>query len=239
MHTDEPNERSLSLEEKHQRQYEMLRHEMISLAREARRLEIYAVIAVAALYAWFFKEKLDGPYYWLLIGAVLVFLGALRSLALYGRINEIAEYLIEIEKYLFGPTQSSRQLPGWERHRAASDNRDTKPQRRWIALAFWAVFLVVTTYSPVLLARFGEEASVSAKSHVANVEAALPSTSANTNGPLRESISTPVRENVNAPPIEKRVEATGLTPDDDRTKRLPPVQTKGGFVPFQKSNSDK
>jgi hypothetical protein len=214
MHTDEPKERSLSLEEKHQRQYEMLRPEMISLARETRRLEIYAVIAVAALYAWFFKEKPDAHYYWLLIGAVLVFLGALRSLALYGRINEITEYLIEIEKYLFGPTQSSRQLPGCERHRAASHNRNTKPQNRRVALAFWAVFLAVTTYSPVLLARFGEEASVSAKSRVANVEPALPGTPANADAPLRESVSTPVRANVNAP-IEKRPEATALAPDDD------------------------
>jgi hypothetical protein len=169
---------------------------------------------------------------------VLVLLGALRSLALYGRINEIAEYLIEIEKYLFGQTPSPRQLPGWERHRAASHNRNTKPQNRWIAWTFWAVLLGVTIYGPVLLARFGEDVSVSTKSRVAHVEPPVPSASAKANGASREPVSTPVRENVNAP-VERPAEEANAKSDGGSAKRLPPVQTKGGFVPFPKANPDK
>jgi hypothetical protein len=237
MHTDDPSERKLSLEEKHQKQYEMLREELVSLGRETRRVEVYAVSAVAALYAWFLKENSGVHYYWLLIGAVMVVLSALRSLALYGRINEITEYLIEIEKYLFGQTAVPRQLPGWERHRASSHNPNAKPQNRWIAWGFWSVFLVVTIYGPILLARFGEQGASPNRS----IAHTLPSGSMTITNPViesRESVSTPVRDTLNAS-MGKPAEETAAKRDEASANRLPPVQTKGGFVPFPKSNPDK
>jgi hypothetical protein len=58
--------------------YKMLHEERVSLAEEARKLEMAAITAVAALYAWLATHSVHGaPWY---IGVPLVMLAAFRAI---------------------------------------------------------------------------------------------------------------------------------------------------------------
>src|SRR5271169_2089494 len=79
--------------------YRLLHEERVSLADEARKLEMAAITAVAALYAWLATHDVHGaPWY---IGVPLVILAAFRAIVLGERILFIKKYLMLIEHKLF------------------------------------------------------------------------------------------------------------------------------------------
>jgi hypothetical protein len=98
----------------HLKEYEFLKQEIAELVDHSRKLEIYAIGAIAAFYAWFIKAH-PAPVA-LLIPTALALLGWLRSYAALVRIYEIADYLREMERTL---TLNKLGLCGWESYRKA------------------------------------------------------------------------------------------------------------------------
>lgn len=130
MNTDE-----LRIEE-----YKSLRGEIYSLVAESRNLEILALGGVAATYAWFVTSKVAPGAAWY-APALLPLLGALRSYALFQRIEEIAGYLREFEK--------SIKWAGWESHFASK----ARSRVSFTSMVFWLVLLVCTFVAPNVLPR--------------------------------------------------------------------------------------
>ncbi len=79
--------------------YKTLHEERVSLGEETRKLEVLAVTAVAALYAWLATNHVHGaPWY---IGVPLVILASFRAAVLGERILIIKDYLKTLESHLF------------------------------------------------------------------------------------------------------------------------------------------
>jgi len=116
-----PSERgpdpSPTQKEFHFKEYETLKKEIADLVEHSRKLEIYAVGGIAAFYAWWFlRANPEGPgggvpvdWKALLLPVLIVLMGGFRSLAVSGRIDEIAEYLVRVERVFALPKL------GWER----------------------------------------------------------------------------------------------------------------------------
>jgi hypothetical protein len=151
----------------HAEQYRSLRDEALKLVDETRKLEIYAVTAVAVLYAWLVKDGTVLPRNAFYIAPALVVLAAIRQYALYKRIEQIAQYLCMIEEEFFTAPKS---LPGWERHLKDDIESWLKfsilqsiPASAWpqvrklvsgvapTAALFWLFFFVATLIAPSIL----------------------------------------------------------------------------------------
>jgi hypothetical protein len=124
-------------------QYEMLRREALAIVSETRKLETLTATATAAIYAWLVTTKGMSYYAWF-IPAALVFLGGIRCKALALRIDEIANYLVDIEIRLLGNTEKPS---GWERW--CKDNPNSKIT--YTAIAFWVVLFALTLVAPSYL----------------------------------------------------------------------------------------
>ena len=143
-------------EEKQQKQYDTLREEAVSLFEETRRMEVYTVVAVAALYAWLLKENPQGIHVRaLFIGTGLVLLAGIRCYVLRRRIQDTAKYLLRIEEFLFGANPPHvKNLPGWE-HYLSRGKGKPKPLS-WVAVAFWIILFVATIIAPIWIERVRE-----------------------------------------------------------------------------------
>jgi hypothetical protein len=127
----------------HAAQYKLLRAEVLQLVDETRKLELYALGGVAALYAWLVKDGQHVPKSAFYIAVPLVALGGLRALALYFRVKEIGEYQRKLEELYF----TSPALPGWERYRKKHGYTILLPT----AIAFWALLALMTLVAPWFL----------------------------------------------------------------------------------------
>ena len=107
----------------HADQAAFLRTEIVELVAESRKLELAALGAFGALYAWLYTNEPADTVAWF-VPPVLALLGGVRSLALYQRIQDAARYLRGIELRMLGalppdfnPEAEPPALIGWERHR--------------------------------------------------------------------------------------------------------------------------
>jgi hypothetical protein len=121
-------------------EYKALRAELSTLIAETRKIELAVAVATAAVYSWLAAAKIPPDGVWF-IPCAFVVLGALRSIALFIRIGEIARYLRAQEDRF--------QLPGWETHKNHGDRAGFSVT----ALVFWIAALVVTVVAAVSLPR--------------------------------------------------------------------------------------
>lgn len=132
----------------HLKEYESLKKEITDLVEHSRKIEIYAVGALAGFYAWFINN--DPPRVALLIPIMLALLGGFRSYAVLIRIGEIAAYIRKIECVL---ALKELHLCGWESHRRRL--RAKRFHYKWLRLApfftsaavFWLVLTAVSFVS--------------------------------------------------------------------------------------------
>lgn len=111
--------RSERAKEFHYKEYDSLKKEIEALVEHSRKLEVYAVGAVAAFYVWYLKDACGLPVAPLLFVPVVIAAAAfVRTTATLSRIYELAVYLREVET-----EYALEKLQGWERHR--SNDRDT------------------------------------------------------------------------------------------------------------------
>ena len=122
----------------HMKEYESLKREIINLVRDSRKLEVYAIGALGGFYAWFLSKK-DGvsrPELILLIPLLVALLGSWRAWAIFVRLRDIAEYLIEVEKEF---ALADNGLPGWETHLKTVAGSPFLTS----AIGFWCTLVVV------------------------------------------------------------------------------------------------
>jgi hypothetical protein len=126
--------------------YKLMHAERSSLAKEARKLEISAITAVAVLYAWLATNHIHGaPWY---IGVPLVVLGAFRAGVLGGRVLFIKEYLKAMEaRWLIQPNGPI----GYETYFADNTQSRWYMHIRYTVGTIWLVLLLVTVIAPSFL----------------------------------------------------------------------------------------
>jgi len=128
--------------------YKMLHEELLSLGEEARKLEMAAITAVAALYAWLATHNVRGaPWY---IGVPLVILAAFRATVLGERILFIKDYLMLIEQKLL---QDTPELPGYENYFSMNTKSKWYMHIRYTMAVIWIALMCVTFIAPRLLGK--------------------------------------------------------------------------------------
>jgi hypothetical protein len=99
----------------HQKQYELLREEIMQYIRQIHITEMWAAAAVGASYTWLIIHKKDQtafpPVLWFIPPGIML-LAAARCWALVCEMWRIGRYLRHIEEFSFG---DSPKHPGWER----------------------------------------------------------------------------------------------------------------------------
>lgn len=130
----------------HLKEYEFLKEEIADLVDHMRKIEVYAVGATAAFYAWFIKTH--PTTFALAIPIALAVLGGFRSYAVLLRVYEIAKYIRHIEKN-FALNDAS--LSGWDSY--LQQFRNSMFTRLSIYIApffssaalFWVLFISSTS----------------------------------------------------------------------------------------------
>jgi hypothetical protein len=124
--------------------YKMLHEERVSLGEEARKLEIAAITAVAALYAWLATHDVHGaPWY---IGVPLVMLAAFRAIVLGERMLFIKEYLMFIEQKILRD-----KCDGYENYFSVNTKSKWYMHIRYTVAMIWIALLCVTVIAPSFL----------------------------------------------------------------------------------------
>jgi hypothetical protein len=132
----------------HLEQYKMLRTEIMSHVEETRKLEIYAIGAISAIYSWFITKPTLPTRAWL-IALLIPLLGGLRSYTLYKRIGLLTEYLREIESCVF---TGNNKLVGWENYFQSKSLTSYKKQGiSFSSIIFWLTLLAITIAAPAIL----------------------------------------------------------------------------------------
>lgn len=139
------------------KQHDFVRTEIQTAEASARANERYALLALAALWAWAAKEAPETGVIIGIISASIALLGGLRTWALWINMATKADYVAHIERH-----KSMPELGGWEHYfRDTTAGRDTIPgqhlaperHRSWIrrpgaigytSAAFWALILVAS-----------------------------------------------------------------------------------------------
>jgi hypothetical protein len=135
------------------KQYDALREEIMKHVDETRRLELAAIGGVAALFAWFATRAQGTPPYpvWL-IGSLIPLLGAVRSVALFRRVQVIAQYIREeLEPVLLSRPGDPR---GWETYFEAHVGRgkpgpEAGSRVSFTSMLFWLVLLGLSAIVPL------------------------------------------------------------------------------------------
>lgn len=130
------------------REHEALQEKMSRSAADIWRVETIVPLAIATLYAWLAKDSGHiGPIFgWLLwVPVGLVLFGACRQEIRYRYMDVVEDYLIQLERTVYG-TRSS--LVGWENHWKLKGSHGNRHARR----VFWGIVLVAT----VLIAVHGD-----------------------------------------------------------------------------------
>jgi hypothetical protein len=129
---------------RHWEQYKELRNTFKKITEDIRKLEIYAVTAVAALYAWLLKEGGQHlPWFAYYIAFPVVFLAWLKALNQIKRIKTVDEYLVKIEGVFFKDQES---LPGWQ-HFARNASIYLLAADKF----FWICLFAFTLLAPIIL----------------------------------------------------------------------------------------
>ena len=129
-------------------EYGKLRGELESHVEETLRLERYAVVGIAAVFAWLLKE-IEHPgsmtiWAWY-VPVMLPLVGGLRSFLLYQHIGLIAEYLSKLETALYADTNGNRngeEKFGWEFFLGLRRNK----YRGLLAAAIWFSLIGSTVF---------------------------------------------------------------------------------------------
>jgi hypothetical protein len=128
--------------------YKMLHDERVALGEEARKLEMAAITAVAALYAWLATHNVHGaPWY---IGVPFVILAAFRAVVLGERILFIKNYLMRIEQKLLG---DKSEPSGYETYFSVNTKSKWYMHIRYTVAIIWIALLCVTFIAPHFLAK--------------------------------------------------------------------------------------
>jgi|SRR5262245_5577321 len=136
----------MTLPQEHADQYKMLLDEITKLVEESRKVEIYAVTAVVALFAWFLTHETEPPLprpAWY-IPSIVAVLGFIRSTALFKRVGLIATYLRRIEGKYFTDVD----LPGWERF---YEPKGGSNPLSFTAFVFWGALALASVVAPCFL----------------------------------------------------------------------------------------
>jgi hypothetical protein len=120
-------------------EYKTLKAELLANVEESIKLEIYALGATAAVYAWLVSQEICKVIIWFL-PFILCLFGSIRSYALIRRVEHIAKYISEeIEK--------KNDCPGWETY--FRDNKKTLLSAT--VYIFWLGLLFITIVAPFFL----------------------------------------------------------------------------------------
>jgi hypothetical protein len=131
----------------HLKEYESLKKELGELVEHSRKLEIYVVAGIAAFYAWYLTGQAPRPpREALYIPILVVFLGAFRSWSVLTRIQEVAQYIRDLEQVF---ALSDRKLIGWETYRHKPEN-DSSPFLS-SASVVWLTLLASSVFAKCLL----------------------------------------------------------------------------------------
>jgi hypothetical protein len=125
-------------------EYKSRTQEIQDLMKEARQLELYSAGAVAALYSWFATAELSNNLAWYL-PLIIPVLGLIRSWALYERVRQIAEYVLEIESFFLREAENPQ---GWEHWYARVRKHGLTPS----GILFWVLLVAVCLIFPLLYA---------------------------------------------------------------------------------------
>jgi hypothetical protein len=138
--------RATSLNDESLEMYKTLHEERVSLGEETRKLEVLAVTAVAALYAWLATNHVHGaPWY---IGVPLVAVASFRAAVLGERTLIIKEYLKTLEGHLF-PDRTK--IFGYEHFNADATGHKWYKHLRYTSVVIWFFLFVVTIFAPRFL----------------------------------------------------------------------------------------
>lgn len=151
MVTDNPTLASDKIQAFSIEQSKALWTEIAEDVKEARLLERFVVIGMAAYWAFLIKDgkvPLTGRNYleWMLIPALLSILGGLRSMALLSRLTLIGSYLRGME--------SAMGYPGWETFLHSSYRKGSKPFLS-TGTVIWVCILLMSVIVPILFRYFG------------------------------------------------------------------------------------
>jgi hypothetical protein len=122
------------------REHEALQEKMSRSAADLWRIEAIVPLAIAALCAWLAKEggQVGTILNWLLwIPVGLVGFGFIRQEIRYRYIDVVEDYLIRMEKSVYG---KEGDLRGWENHWKARGSHGNRHTRRLV----WAILLLAT-----------------------------------------------------------------------------------------------
>jgi hypothetical protein len=126
--------------------YKTLHEERVTLGEETRKLEILAVTAVAALYAWLATNHVHGaPWF---IGVPLVAVASFRAAVLGERTLIIKEYLKTLESHLF---PDKAKIFGYEHFNAEQTSHKWYKHLRYTSVVIWFFLFVVTILAPRFL----------------------------------------------------------------------------------------
>jgi hypothetical protein len=149
------------------KQHDFLRTEIQTAEASARANERYALLALAALWAWAAKEAPQIGVVIGIISASIGLLGGLRTWALWINMATKASYVAHVEHH-----HAHVELGGWEHYvRDVAANRDTVPgqnlgpeyHRSWVqrpgaigytSAAFWLLIMVASVPCGFLLRDF-------------------------------------------------------------------------------------
>lgn len=146
--TNKPEPGFLVKKDFHLKEYESLKQEISELVEHSRRLEVYAVGALGAFYAWYIGTPAGAAAprnpVALTIPLLVAILGAWRSWTVLTRLNDLAEYLRRVESVF---AVSEKGLPGWETY------LKSQPGSPFLlsAIAFWATLVLVASVALCVL----------------------------------------------------------------------------------------
>jgi hypothetical protein len=127
--------------------YKMLHEERVSLAEEARKLELSSVGAVAALYAWLATHAIHGEVWY--IAVPLTVLASFRATIIGARILFIKGYLENLESHeLF---KEPGRATGYETYFQKETKAKWYMHLRYTVVVIWTAIILVTIVAPHLL----------------------------------------------------------------------------------------
>ena len=124
-------------------EYKYILSELTRYKDVIRKLELFSVSGIAAIYAWLATKSGISPVAWL-IPCLLSLFGAYRSFTLSKSIKRQYQYLHKIEQELKSVKDNHL---GWFQYRHNSQGAGMTTSR----IVFWALLIVVTIVAPLFI----------------------------------------------------------------------------------------
>ena len=148
--------RTLVNEEQHEFQieeYKSLREEIARHNNSRRVMETSIILGLAALYAWLYEKNCSFSSQFLAIyymPIIIVILGVIREYGFRVRVNQIADYIREIEIYYYNGSSPF----GWETNLWILRNKSRSNMALGISVVlFWILLFVISLGLSVVLYR--------------------------------------------------------------------------------------